>query len=240
MLFPEMLNLVCVASATGCGFAAFAYPRIAMQRATRATCIALARAAESREPHMIGHSERTAEIVVAMATRSLKFAPWQIWDLEAAALLHLVGKIGISHELLNNSATPSSRAWVALREYVRLGTEFIEGMDNLGRGAETVAAHREYIDGTGYPLGRRGTEIPFAARLLCVATEYVAMTSPRIYRANGETMSPDQALDTLRLHAGVRYDTDAVNLLAAVVGSPTQDFATRLRLRTTRLGAVAR
>jgi len=124
----------------------------------------------------------------------MQFWPWQIWDLEISALLHMIGKVGVSHGALNSPNAPIGKQLFALREYVRIGAEILSAVAPLRGGAQTVAFHREYMDGGGYPFGRFGDGIPFAARLLCVATEYVAMTSPRIYRPGSSAHSSQEAL----------------------------------------------
>ena len=209
----DIAGIVIVASAF---FVAFVYPPTALRRAIKLSCIALARAVEAREPYQLGHSERSAALVVAMAWRSMQFAPWQIWDLEIAALLHMIGKVGVSHATLNSAIRPEGPQLFALREYVLIGAQILNAVPPLRGAADTVAYHREYMDGAGYPYGRYGDGIPFGARLLCVATEYVAMTSPRIYRADGAVMTTNEALEYFKQHAGQTYDPKAVSLLAQV------------------------
>lgn len=224
-------------------FVAFVYPPIMMRRAIKQSCIALARAVESREPFQVGHSEKTAALVVAMAKRSLRYAPWQIWDLEIAALLHMIGKVGVAHAILNSSMQPVGRQLFDLREYVRIGAEILYAVPPLRCAADTVAYHREYLDGAGYPYGRFGDGIPFSARLLCVATEYVAMTSPRVYRAHGSVMTPQDALAYFTKRAGSLYDVEAVTLLTEVCSKrrrPTGSLLEQIKGDLSGVGAPAK
>jgi HD-GYP domain-containing protein (c-di-GMP phosphodiesterase class II) len=174
---------------------------------------ALAQAVESREPHLNSHALRTAQLAREMATRSMRVLPWRIWDLEMAALLHMIGKAGVPCSLLANEAEAKDWQIYEIREYVRIGVDIISEFPALKSAAKIISFHREYMDGGGYPLGRYGADIPFEARILCVATEYVAMTSPRIYHPNQESIDSDEALRYFVEQSGARYDPTVVNLL---------------------------
>ncbi len=220
-------------------FVAFVLPPMTMRRAMRQSCIALARAVESREPYQLGHSEQTARLVVEMAKRSGRYAPWQLWEIENAALLHMIGKVGVAYGTLNSVITPAGKQLVELRDYVRIGAEILKAIPPLKGGAEMVEYHREYLDGSGYPFGCDGDAIPFASRLLCVATEYTAMTSPRIYRPLENVLTQEQALEYLRSRAGQIYDADAVELLSKALGAPSSPPGAERADLPGGIGAVA-
>jgi len=194
-------------------FVAFVYPRISMKKAVKQSCSALAMAVAHREPYLSSHSERTAKLVVNMAKMSMRIWPWRIWDLEMAALLHMIGKVGVSYSILNDKQAPEGQALFELREYVRIGAEMLSASPTLRRASWIVAFHREYYDGGGYPYGRYGDNIPFESRLLCVASEFVAMTSQRIYREGEAPFSPEEAMQHFVEYAGERYDPESVALL---------------------------
>lgn len=194
-----------------------------MRDAYRQTFIALARAVESREPYLVGHAEKTARYVVLMA-RWGGLTWWETRHLEHAALLHGIGKVSVPYGLLNNpdplvgstvpplvSTTMTATDRFVLRDYVRVGTAIVGAIPLLRPTADIVRYHREYMDGSGYPFGRYGRGIPFRAQMLCVAGEYVAMTSPRHYRP-GVVMTPKQAIAHLRRNTGRRYHLGAVLL----------------------------
>ena len=237
--FHEAVNISGSTIVATAIFVAFVYPPMITRRATRQSCIALARAVESREPHLLGHSERTAGYVVAMARRSVRFFPWQIWDIEIAALLHTIGKVGVPHGVLNSPEAPRGDDLFAMREYVRIGSEILAAVPPLSRGASTVQYHREYLDGTGYPYGRFGQSIPFSSRLLCVASEFAAMTSPRIYHANMSAMTDEEALLYLEERAGERYDREAVELLAEVCRPTRPQFGIMVKRVAGRIQPVS-
>jgi HD-GYP domain-containing protein (c-di-GMP phosphodiesterase class II) len=182
-----------------------------VRRSYRQTFIALARAVEAREPHLLGHAEQTARYVVWMARlRGMSLAATR--RLEYAALLHGIGKVSIPYGLLNTPAyltRPAER--FVLRDYVRVGAAILDAIPILRPTADTVRFHHEYLDGSGYPFGRYGKSIPAEAQMLCVASEYVAMTTPRLYRAALSKTHP-QADHYLREQAGRRYAPFMVSL----------------------------
>ncbi len=217
MLVEHIVN---VTAAVIAGFAllvALLYLPWRVRDAYKQTYIALARAVESREPFLLGHAERTARYVVLMA-RWCGMTPWATKHLEYAALMHGIGKVGVPYGLLNNPdplyGGPSSISATdrfVMRDYVRVGAAIMDAVPDLKPAADIVRYHHEYYDGSGYPSGRYGLGIPFRAQMLCVASEYVALTSPRLYR-DGACLPPAQAVAYLRQYAGRRYHPAAVYL----------------------------
>ncbi len=211
----DVLGLLVVSSAI---YTALVVLPLRSRKAALQSYIAMARAVETREPHLLGQSEQTARYVKLMAWLSCSLTPRKIMDLETSALLHTIGKVAVSYSLLN---LPQSLCSVGeiydVREYVRVGAAMLGAVPMLKSSAEAVLYHREYLDGSGYPFGRHGNAIPLTARMLCVATEFVALTSPRIYRAGLAALTPDEAQRHLRRYAGTRYDRRCVVLLGMSV-----------------------
>ena len=189
----------------------FLYLPWTVRRSYRQTFIALARAVEAREPHLLGHAERTARYVVWMARlcgMGLLATRW----LEYAALLHGIGKVSVPYELLNSPAClTQSRERFIVRDYVRVGAAILDAIPILRPAAHTVRFHHEYLDGSGYPHGRYGCSIPIESQILCVASEWVAMTAPRLYRAS-ISKTHTQADQFLMRHAGSRYSRFVIAL----------------------------
>lgn len=203
-----------------------------MRAAYRQTFMALSRAVESREPHLLGHAERTARYVILMA-RWCGLPFWIHRRLEFAALLHGIGKVGVPYGLLHNpdplyegpsSISPTDR--FVMRDYVRVGAAIVEAIPVLRPTVDIVRYHHEYYDGSGYPFGRYGRGIPFLAQMLCVASEYVAMTTPRVYR-DDRAVTPKAATEYLRSQAGRRYHPGAVLLF--LLAKTGEDYWQRVR-----------
>ena len=182
-----------------------------IRQSYRQTFIALARAVEAREPHLLGHAEQTSRYVMAMARlRGMGFVAMR--TLEDATLLHGIGKVSVPYGLLNTPAPlthPTDR--FVLRDYVRVGAAILDVIPVLRPAADTIRFHHEYADGSGYPFGRSGESIPFEAQILCIASEFVAMTAPRLYREK-PAFTLAQADNYVRAQAGIRYSRRVVSL----------------------------
>jgi HD-GYP domain-containing protein (c-di-GMP phosphodiesterase class II) len=216
--------------------AAIGYLPWRVRDAYKQTFIALARAVESREPYLLGHAERTARYVVLMA-RWCGMTPWATRHLEYAALMHGIGKVSVPYGLLNNpdplyngpSSITSTDRFV-MRDYVRVGAAIMDAVPALRPAADIARYHHEYYDGSGYPFGRNGNGIPFGAQMLCVASEYVAMTTPRLYRS-GVMLMPEQAVAHLVRYAGRRYHWGAVYLFLLAKSVEDSWLKTCIRVR---------
>ncbi len=196
----------------------FLYLPWTVRRSYRQTFIALARTVEAREPHLLGHAEQTARYVVWMA-RLRGMGLLATRRLEYAALLHGIGKVSIPFELLNSPACLSRpRERFVLRDYVRVGAAILDAVPILRPASDAVRYHHEYLDGSGYPFGRSGRSVPIEAQMLCVASEYVAMTAPRLYRASLSQTST-QAARYLWENGGRRYSRFVVALFFAARAS---------------------
>jgi HD-GYP domain-containing protein (c-di-GMP phosphodiesterase class II) len=208
---PIIANTVAATAFTSALLTIFFYLPWRIRRSYRQTFIAIARAVEAREPHLLGHAERTARYVVLMARwRGLGFAETR--RLEYAALLHGIGKVSVPYGLLNSPACLTSPAdRFVLRDYVRVGAAILDAIPVLSPAADAVRYHHEYVDGSGYPFGRYGNDVPTDAQMLCIASEYVAMVTPRLYRA-GLALTPAEADLYLRAQAGRRYSDRIVSL----------------------------
>ncbi len=134
-----------------------------------------------------------------------------------AALLHDIGKIGVSDGILNKPGAllPEERA--LMHSHVRVGRDLIRHVPVLEPVADAVLHHHEWYDGTGYPDGLAGEAIPIAARVIGAVDAYCAMISVRSYK---EAYSEERARDELSHCAGTQFDPRVVEALLAVLASP--------------------
>jgi HD-GYP domain-containing protein (c-di-GMP phosphodiesterase class II) len=129
-------------------------------------------------------------------------------------LLHDIGKIGISDQLLQKRGPLSPEDWELIRAHPNLGVAILKNVDSLQGCLAGVQYHHEHYDGTGYPSGLKGENIPLDARILAVADAYDAMTSLRSYR--NSKMTSEQALKELRRCAGTQFDPRIVEAFISV------------------------
>ena len=171
---------------------------------------ALGRSAELREVHADGHGEKTAHYA-GMIGRALNLQPQQVDDLMFAARVHDVGKLFVSERILNKSGPFTDDELSAIRDHARLGADALRAIPASDHIVHAIESHHEAFDGSGYPRGLRGEDIPLWGRIIAVADAFVNMTSDRSFAL---AKSPEQAINELESMSGTRYDGMVVRLLA--------------------------
>ncbi|MDQ7820716.1 MAG: response regulator [Armatimonadota bacterium] len=182
-----------------------------LRRSYWKTVYALAATVDLRDQPTRGHSDRLAQYAVAMGAR-LGLPADRLEDLKIAALLHDIGKIGIGDAILRKPTelTPEEYDW--MKTHTLMGAKILAMADFPPRVVEAVLFHHERFDGTGYPLGLRGDQIPLEARILAGADALESMTSTRAYRA---ALPLAQALQELERGRGTQFDPQVLDALLA-------------------------
>ncbi len=179
------------------------------------TVRALTAAVDAKDPYTRGHSQRVSAFAVGVG-KTLGLESADLQELELAALLHDVGKIGVSTEVLSKPEALSLTEWTMMKAHPAQGAEILGCVPQLAGIAEVVRCHHERLDGSGYPDGLKGEAIPLLARIVSVCDAYDAMTSLRPYRG---PMAEGLALGELRAEAGTKYDALVVEAMALMVTS---------------------
>ncbi|MCX4527978.1 MULTISPECIES: HD-GYP domain-containing protein [unclassified Streptomyces] len=182
--------------------------------AHRATIRALVQAVDIKDRYTRGHSERVGQ-ASAMIARELGMAGERLEVVRIAGILHDVGKLGVPTRLLRKDGplTPEERRVIELHpEY---GHEMVRGIGFLGEARSAILHHHERVDGSGYPYGLSGAQIPELARVVAVADAFDAMTSTRSY---SRARPVPAALAELERCAGAQFDPAMVNALVDAVG----------------------
>ena len=168
----------------------------------------LNRALETRDPYTRGHSRRVERHCHRIALK-MRLSNQDIFDLRLAASLHDVGKIHIPNEVLRKPGPLDEDEWKIMRQHPADGAAMLESIGN-DRVTQAVRYHHERLDGSGYPDGLRGEEIPLFARIIGVADTFDAITSDRPYRNKA---GRDRAAQVLRDGIGTQFDGHVVNAL---------------------------
>jgi len=184
-----------------------------LQDAYLATVRSLAAAVDAKEPHMRGHSERVAVFARATAEK-MGLSHDQRTALEMASYLHDIGKIGISGHILRKQGRLTPEEVAVMRHHPLIGANILRPVAFPWPIAPVVRHHHERYDGTGYPAGLRGEEIPLLARVLAVTDAYEAMIADRPYRSG---FSEECAVAELRECAGTQFDPTVVEALVQVL-----------------------
>jgi putative nucleotidyltransferase with HDIG domain len=166
----------------------------------------------SKDKYTQNHSYRVA-LYAAKIAFAMKLDTDRIEDVRAAALLHDIGKLDISRELLYKAASLTKEERGAVEEHVPMGTEMLRPVGgSLRRVIPIVLAHHDKFDGSGYHP-TRGEEIPIEARIISVADVYDALTSDRPYR---KAMPPFEAKEVICKGSGTQFDPRVVEAFVAI------------------------
>ena len=153
---------------------------------------------EGKDRYTQGHCERVAFFACVLAD-SAGFNARSLFWFRIGALLHDIGKIIVPTEVLNKPGKLTDEEWAIMRRHPEAGLELVADIDFPGDISAIIRNHHERWDGTGYPDGLKGEEIPFAARILCVADVYDALTTTRSYRPG---LTHARAAEIMRSSAG--------------------------------------
>ncbi|MFH1003594.1 MAG: diguanylate cyclase, partial [Chloroflexota bacterium] len=173
------------------------------------TIYALAATVDAKDYYTYGHSKKVSKYAVEVA-EALGYSPEQRDNIRAAALMHDIGKIGISDQLLQKREPLTHGDWEKIRSHPNIGVSILKHVDSLSSCLPVVQYHHERYDGQGYPTGLKGDNIPLDARIIAVADSYDAMTSKRPYRTG--KMTHEQALEELKQCAGTQFDPMIVDI----------------------------
>jgi len=169
----------------------------------------LAQALETRDFSTFGHCKRVSHYSRLIADE-LGLLPEDKHYLEIGSLLHDVGKIGISDSILLKPASLNGEEWDSLKDHPAKGVEILKPLKYLAPALPAILHHHEFFDGTGYPDGLRGEDIPLNARIIAVADAWDVMRSDRPYR---KALSKEAATKELMKFAGIQFDPALVNIL---------------------------
>jgi putative nucleotidyltransferase with HDIG domain len=170
--------------------------------------LSLVRALDARDEHTAGHSAAVA--VYARDVARLKGLPdGEVAKIQLAALLHDIGKIGLTNDVLNKQEPLTEEEWRQVRRHPEVGAQIAGEAPVFSEIARYILHHHERPDGLGYPHGLMGDRIPLASAIIGVADAYNAMTSTRPYRT---AMAPEEAVRELRAGAGGQFDPHVVEL----------------------------
>jgi HD-GYP domain-containing protein (c-di-GMP phosphodiesterase class II) len=183
-----------------------------LARANEMTYLALVAALDLRERDTFLHSQRVRDYTLLLADR-LGVPEEQKRVIGLGALLHDVGKIAVSDRILLKSSGLSAEEWLEMRRHPAEGYRLLKPISSLAGAAEIVYAHHERFDGTGYPRGLKGKDIPQGARLFAVADVFDALTSSRPYR---NSAGYDEALRIISEESGKHFDPQVVEAFRSV------------------------
>jgi putative nucleotidyltransferase with HDIG domain len=173
-----------------------------LEESYESTLEAMITALDFRDNETMGHSRRVVEYAVIVAKTMGVIEPDLSW-IRRGAILHDVGKIGVSDVILRKPGKLDASEWEEMKRHPEMGYQMLKHIRFLAPALDIVYCHQERWDGSGYPRGLAGTSIPLGARIFAAVDTFDAMTSDRPYRA---AMTIQAARDEIRRFSGIQFD----------------------------------
>lgn len=186
-----------------------------MQYGYLQTVMSLANSIEAMDAYTRGHCQRVMEISCEVA-RVLGLSNEEIEDLRYAAILHDIGKIGVSTNILNKNGSLTEEEFKEIKKHPEIAYNILKDVKFLSKALNGILQHHERYDGKGYPYGLKGNEICIFGRIMCVADAFDAMTSDRPYRKG---MQVEAAMKELERCKGTQFDPDIVDMFLFLLDS---------------------
>lgn len=178
---------------------------------------ALVGALEAKDRYTHGHAAATMFHAVGLA-RKFELTEEEVATVQLAALFHDIGKIGVAEHILRKPGPLGYNEWGEIKNHTQIGANLLANIPTLSKVRPIVLAHHERWDGTGYPTGLKGEDIPFEARIVAVCDAFQAMISMRPYRS---ARTRAEALEELRRCAGTQFDPQVVAAFVELIEEET-------------------
>jgi putative nucleotidyltransferase with HDIG domain len=181
----------------------------------RGALMALVGSLDAREKETERHSLRVSAYAERLG-REMGLKHQELRSLTRAALLHDIGKIGVRDQVLLKSGPLNDEEWQAMHHHPQIGSDILKQVPFLQDVADAVLSHHEHFDGSGYPRGLQGSEIPLSARVFSVVDAFDAMTAARVYRKSA--LDYEAACQVLRNESGHQFDPEVVRPFLSIPG----------------------
>ena len=189
------------------------------EKSHQETIRALIKSLEAKDEYTRGHSDRVTEYAMVIGQK-LGFDKDELTKLYYGAILHDIGKIGISEDILNNPMSLCRDEFDCMKKHPEIGATIVSSIESLKSIATSILYHHERFDGSGYPAGLKGKEIPLHARIISITDAVDAMSSTRTYRS---PLTEDNAIRELIAGAGTQFDPELVRVFFDAVGIKLKD-----------------
>jgi len=194
-------------------FSSLQHSNLELELAYTAAIEGWSKAMDLRDKEAEGHTLRVTELTLKLA-RIMNISDSQLAHIRRGALLHDMGKLGVPDSILLKPGELTNEEWKVMRKHPQLAHEMLIGIDYLKPALDIPYCHHEKWDGTGYPRGLEGEEIPIAARIFAVADVWDALTSDRPYR---KAWTKEKAIDYIKEESGKHFDPQVVDVFLSVI-----------------------
>ncbi len=184
-----------------------------LERSYLSTIVTLSGVVEAKDLYTDKHMKDIAEYSVEIA-KKMGLSEKDTENIRKAALLHDLGKVSVPDNILMKAGKLTEDEMEVIKRHPTIGAKMIEPVEPLKKAREIIKHHQECYDGSGYPDGLKGEDIPLGARIVAVADAFGAMTTNRPYR---KSLSVEQAIAELRKYKGIQFDPEIVDIFLAVL-----------------------
>jgi len=184
------------------------------------TISAITEALDAKDAFTSGRSRRVTFLALKMV-KYFDLPMVEMSKLELAGLLHDIGMIGVSEDILNKTDALTPEEFESIKKHVNHGVKILEDIKQLRDVVEIIKYHHERYDGSGYPYGLKGSEIPLNSQIIAIADAYDGMVSNRSYR---EGMSHEEAVNKIEEQAGHQFDPIVVEGFRAIIAEALSDI----------------
>ncbi len=196
-----------------------------LRRETQRTLEAIVRMLHEHDPYTAEHSEEVADLAEKIA-REMELPEDQIEVIRTAARVHDIGKVAIPDSILNKPGPLDDSDWKLVKQHTLVGFDLLKNLEMYSEAAQLVKYEHERWDGTGYPDGLKGEQIPIGARIIHVADVYHALTSDRPYRESQglpRHYDPVEAVRIIQSQSGRQFDPKVVEALVRVISDELKE-----------------
>ncbi len=179
------------------------------------TITAIVEALDAKDSYTLGRSRRVTFYAVKMA-KALHLSDTTTGKIELAGLLHDIGMIGVSDDILAKVEQLSADDYTEIKKHVHYSVKILDDIKQLGDVVELIKYHHEFYDGNGYPYGKKGDEIPIGSRIIAIADAFDSMVTPKVYR---QQVVPSEALAKIKAEAGKQFDPNIVECFEQILPS---------------------
>lgn len=184
------------------------------------TVNAIMEALDAKDSFTLGRSRRVTFFSLKMV-KYFNLPTEQMSKLELAGLLHDIGMIGVSEDILNKTETLSPEEFESIKKHVTHGVKILEDIKQLKDVVEIIKYHHERFDGSGYPYGLKGEDIPLNSRIISIADAYDSMVSKRSYR---QGLSHEDAMKRIEEQSGRQFDPIVVTAFKAIIDAALEEI----------------